>query len=163
MSCVVDTNVAVVAEGLTPQAGPRCVDVCQTRLETIVREGGLLLDSLDLIIEEYAGALGKAGRPGIGRAFVKWAFDYRFDPSKVRRVDILPVRPATWRRFAEVPDVPALRTFDGDDQKFVAVALSSGEHPSILNATDSDWANHHAALVAAGIRVEFLCPDECAP
>ena len=42
-------------------------------------------------------------------------------------------------------------------QKFVAVALASGAHPPILNAVDSDWWNHRAALADAGVTCEFLC------
>jgi hypothetical protein len=64
-----------------------------------------------------------------------------------------------WRRFAEFPDDDALRGFDVSDQKFVAVALASNEHPPILNAVDSDWWNYGPALARHDVVVENLCPD----
>lgn len=158
MSAVVDTNVALVAQGLTPQADPRCVDTCLDRLINLLDTGGLLLDERDEIVREYVSSLGRAGRPGIGKLFAKWAWDNRFDSSQIRRVSITPST-GGWRRYEEFPNDQRLSRFHSDDQKFVAVALASGDSPPILNAVDSDWWNHEPALRAVGVQVEFLCPQ----
>ena len=158
MPVVVDTNVAFVAEGLTDQADQLCVDSCVDRLLTIINSGHLLLDEDDAIVEEYTTTLGHAGRPGVGRAFVKWAFDHRFNVERFTRIAITERRDGGWRRYEEFPDRPDLSDFDPNDQKFVAIAVASGGNPPILNAVDSDWWDHHLALEAAGINVEFLCP-----
>lgn len=159
MAVVVDTNVAMVASRLSPQADERCVDVCIKHLAAIKDGGDLLVDGLGLILYEYAKKLGYSGQPGAGHAFVKWAHDHQAIADKVRQVAITPTTAAGWRRYDEFPDAPALKGFDPSDQKFVAVALASGENPPILNAVDSDWWNDRVALAAAGVNVEFLCPQ----
>jgi hypothetical protein len=73
MGVVVDSNVALVASGLTPEASPACSHTCVQRLALIMQDGGLLLDHDGLILHEYLKKLGYAGKPGAGRAFVKWA------------------------------------------------------------------------------------------
>lgn len=159
MGVVIDTNVAVVASRLSPQANERCVAACIQRLNTLRESGGLLIDDKNLILREYTNKLGFAGQPGAGHAFVKWAHDHQAISAKVRQVPITPSADGGWRRYDQFPDCQDLSTFDKSDQKFVAVALASGENPLILNAVDSDWWNHRAALTAAGVNVEFLCPQ----
>jgi hypothetical protein len=158
VAVVVDTNVAVVAEGLADHADDACVTACEDRLIAIRRAGGLLLDQDDAIVEEYVKRLGHAGQPGIGRAFVKWAHDHRFDARACRQVAITR-RGEGWRRYEEFPAREELRYFDPDDQKFAAVAIASGDDPPIVNATDRDWWEHRESLEDGGIRVEFLCPQ----
>jgi hypothetical protein len=58
------------------------------------------------------------------------------------------------------PDDPDLAAFDPADRKFVALALASDSHPSILNAVDSDWWHFREALRRAGVEVMFLCSDQ---
>jgi len=43
-------------------------------------------------------------------------------------------------------------------RKFVAVVLGSAHRPTILNAIDSDWREHEAALKRHGVNIDFLCP-----
>lgn len=159
MRLVVDSNVAVVAESLAHQADVTCVETCQERLLELIACGGLVLDSGDEIIEEYTSVLGHSGQPGIGRAFVKWAHDRRFDPSCCVRVPITEMKAAGWRRYEEFSDRPVLRSFDRSDQKFVAVALASGLNPPVLVAIDRGWWLHYSALTAEGVGVGFLCPQ----
>lgn len=159
MAVIVDTNVAMVASRLTPQADERCVDACIKRLAAIKDAGGLLVDDSGLILREYTKNLGHSGQPGAGHAFAKWAHDHQAIPAMVRSVSITPITNGGTRRFQEFPAAANLSIFDRSDQKFVAVALASGENSPILNAVDSDWWNHLAALTAAGVNVEFLCPQ----
>lgn len=159
MAIVVDTNVAMVASKLSPQANERCVSACIERLAAIKNAGSLLVDDLGLILLEYTKSLGHRGQPGAGHEFAKWAHNHQAIPEKVKRVVVTQRADNGWRRFEQFPDKPNLSAFDRSDQKFVAVALASGENPPILNAVDSDWWNHRAALTAAGVNVEFLCPQ----
>jgi hypothetical protein len=159
MAVVVDTNVAMVASRLAPQADERCIGACVRRLRAIQQAGGLLVDDKGLILREYTKNLGMSGQSGAGHAFAKWAFDHQAIPSMVRQIAVTPRTADEGRRFDEFPDLEALATFDRSDQKFVAVALASGAHPPILNAVDSDWWNHRAALADAGVTCEFLCPQ----
>lgn len=159
MAVVVDTNVAKVASGHTLQADAACVDKCIQQLNAIEQTGGLLVDDLGLILNEYIKGLGHAGQPGAGEKFVKWAFSNQSTPEAVTKVAITQRANHGWRRFEEFPDRADLSTFDRSDQKFVAVAIASGENPAILNAVDSDWWNHRTALTSAGVNIDFLCPQ----
>jgi len=123
-----------------------------------MRSGGLMIDSLGLILKEYLRKLGYAGQPGAGEKFAKWAWSNQATPEAVTVIGITPFDHG-WRRFIEFPDVDELRKFDRSDQKFVAVALASGRDPPILNAVDSDWWTHSAALARIGVQVEHLCPQ----
>jgi hypothetical protein len=156
---VVDTNVAMVASRHSPQANKACADACVQRLNQIMEHGGLLVDDSRLILSEYVNALGHTGRSGAGEKFAKWAFSNQSNPEVVRKISITQRTDHGWRRFDQFPARADLQTFDKSDQKFVAVALASGDNPPILNAVDSDWWQHRDALAQAGVRVEFLCPQ----
>ena len=158
MGVVVDTNVAMVASGLHGKANDRCVNACIKRLRQVQQSGGLLIDDTGRILLEYTKNLGRSGQPGAGEVFAKWACDNQAISRRVRQVAIKARTDGGWRRFDEFPDDAGLKSFDPNDQKFVAVALASGENPPILNAVDSDWWNHRNALNSIGINIEFLCP-----
>jgi len=160
---VVDTNVPMVASRLAPQADERCVAACIKRLAAIKVSGGLLLDDSGHILREYGKNLDTRGQTGAGYEFLKWAMIHQAIAGMVTRVAITQTADGGWRRYKEFPDLPALNRFDPSDQKFVAVAVASGENPPILNAVDSDWWNDRAALAAAGVTVEFLCPQHAPP
>ena len=72
MTAVVDTNVAVVANGRSEQASPDCVINCNERLDQIMSgEVKLVLDDMWQIIGEYMRNLHASGEPGIGDAFLR--------------------------------------------------------------------------------------------
>lgn len=156
---VVDTNVAMVASGHTPHANAACVNSCVQRLNSITQAGLLLVDDLGLILDEYTKRLGHAGQPGAGEKFVKWAWSNQSNANLVRKVTITQISDTGWRRFGEFPDREDLSTFDRSDQKFVAVAIASGENSWILNAVDSDWWHHRISLEAERVNIDFLCPQ----
>jgi hypothetical protein len=158
---ILDTNVPVCANGMTPQASPACQLACVNAVEdvTLGKRGVLLLDSLGHILAEYQSYLSRRGQPGVGDAFFKWLVDNQANRTRVVTVAIAP---DANRDYAEFPDDPALAAFDRSDRKFVAVALGApgrrNRRPPILNATDSDWGNFAAELTAHGIVVQELCP-----
>ncbi len=155
MAVIVDTNVAVVANGQSPQASSSCVDICINRLEGIVRgEEKLVLDSGWIILGEYLRNLRSSGEPGAGDSFLRWILMNKDD-----RCDLIHITPVdgSENEFEEFPDDPALNDFDPDDRKFIAVAYAHPENPPILQAVDSQWWDFYNAFHQNGIIVEFIC------
>lgn len=155
---VMDTNVSIVANGKTPQAGDRCVETCISTLLELRERHRLLLDEQGLILDEYRRHLSPSGQPGVGDAFFKWLWSNQSNPEHCRQVP-LTLMASGRREFEEFPDDPALAAFDPSDRKFVAVSIASGESAPILNAADSDWWQHREALSRHGVEIQFLCPE----
>lgn len=154
---VIDTNVLVVANGKSEQAGPDCVLACLSALEEAKARKRILLDSGMRILDEYRRNANLSGQPGLGDAFLKWLWSNQANPHHCAPVAITPMD-GDPDNFQEFPNDPRLGGFDRSDRKFVAVALGSGRQPGILNATDSDWWNFREALEANGLHIAFLCP-----
>ena len=154
---VVDTNVLVVANGRDIHADEGCQLACIETLEEIETGGVIVLDQLGFILDEYAKHCQRAGEPGVGDAFFKYAFDNQYIQSKCILIGIrkLPGDPGN---FQEFPNKPALKSFDPSDRVFVAVAIACRGNPLICNATDSDWAEFESALQKEGIIVKQVCP-----
>ncbi|MHB1156018.1 MAG: hypothetical protein ACYC26_04175 [Phycisphaerales bacterium] len=159
---VVDTNVPVVANDRSTQADPDCVISCIDALGEVRNRGAIVLDDGELILGEYMQNLSMSGQPGAGDVFMKWVWSVQADDTKCERV-VLSFRGGGRDDFNEFPDDPDLVKFDRSDRKFVATALASRENPVVLNAVDSDWAEHHRALKKNGINVRFLCPQHVCP
>ena len=154
---VVDTNVAVVANGHHEAAGSACIKACITALIE-ARQQLILVDDGFRIFTEYRHLLSHSGQPGVGDAFFKWLWDNQANPDHCRQVAITAIG-SNDVNFAEFPTDTELSTFDTADRKFVAVALASGLNPTILNASDTDWWNFREPLARNGVAVEFLCPE----
>jgi hypothetical protein len=155
---LVDTNVCVVANGLAPQASDDCRLRCIALLDSVRRESTLLVDSLELILEEYLDNLSVTGQPGPGDAFLKWLWDNQGYADILVRIPIHQAPPPQY--FVEFPRADNLVGFDPSDRKFVAVAIASGLNPPIHNAVDSDWWRYGEPLAANGVRVVNICPDQ---
>ena len=158
MMVVVDTNVAVVANGQSPQASPNCVAICINRLERIIRgEEKLALDDKWIILGEYLRNLRSSGEPGAGDDFLRWVL-----ANKNQRCDLVPITPidGSENAFEEFPDDPVLNDFDSDDRKFIAVAVAHPERPPILQAVDSQWWDFRDAFRRNRIIVEFICEED---
>jgi hypothetical protein len=118
----------------------------------------VLLDDAGLILDEYLKQKPHGFPQGPGDAFLVWVYDNQANSAHIRVVPVT-LLDGDQRGFAEFPDDPELLAFDNDDRKFVAVAVASGDAPSILNATDTDWWIHRDALARHGVRITFLCPQ----
>ena len=153
---IMDTNVAIVANGTTGQASHRCVGECIAYLRLIRDERCVLLDDRSLILDEYRKHLSHSGQPGPGDAFFKWLFENQGNLEHCRMV-ALHLHPD--RGFNEFPQDTDLISFDPADRKFVAVALASKTGPKIANASDTDWWLYHQKLQQHGVEVDFLCPE----
>ena len=159
MELVVDTNVAVVANGMSEQASPECVSKCAVRLSQLMRKGKLVLDDGRRILKEYMANLRSAGQPGPGDAFLKWVRTNYSNPERCNLVQITP-KDSSETDFEQFPPDTALADFDKTDRKFVAVALAHHEKPAILQAVDTKWWEVKESLVEAGVTVDFLCEKD---
>ena len=149
---VVDTNVAIAANGRATHADLQCQRSCVERLAAVVKEETIAIDDAGLIFDEYTRHLRRSGQPGVGDLFLKHVFDHQYQSARVRRVTLQ--RSADARRgFEELPE----NTFDPSDRKFLAVAVVA--RAVVLNATDSDWDEQTALLHRLRVQVRQLCPQ----
>lgn len=154
---LVDTNVAVVANGRTTNAGAACTLKCIDRLERVKRKEVLLLDDQMLILTEYRRNLSPSGQPGPGDVFMKWVWDNQANTRHCRKISVRQRKNSEY--FLEYPQDKELSGFDRSDRKFVAVALASKLDPPILNAVDTDWWDYQEPLRKHGVKIDFLCPE----
>ena len=157
---VVDTNVAKVANGESPQASPSCVNICINRLEQIMRgETKLVIDADWIILDEYSRNLSESGKPGTGDRFLAWSLRNRTNSEQCEWVSVTPIANLE-NEFEEFPKDSELANFDPDDLIFVAVAHEHPQKPPILQAVDSQWLDFRDALLQHGVRVQFICEDD---
>ena len=157
--CVLDTNVAVVANGKSKQADDSLVDKCIDVVLGLAQNGGLVIDAGDRIYDEYRQNLNLSGQPGTGDLFMKWVHDFRWQAEFCERREINCLD-ETEQAFLEFPEAEALREFDRSDRKFVAVANAGKVKHPIIQAVDFKWWGWKGALAAESIEVIFL--DEAA-
>ncbi len=155
---VIDTNVAVVANGRGTHADLDCQMAGVRKLMNIQDQGRVLVDEAGYIFGEYSRHLSWNGQPGVGDVFFKWLWDNQGRPELCTKVAIEP-EDEDGQEFPNFPADPELENFDRSDRKFVAVALAHVENPPIVNATDTDWWIFREALRRNGIQIEFLCPQ----
>jgi hypothetical protein len=150
--CLVDTNVLVVGSAAVPPRYPD-VSVDADGIEVVFRwltefrddpTRQLVIDELWKIWEEYNNKLN-------GQHFGLQVIHRKLE-SCLRTV------PVTYdgNGYGVVP--PELAAIDNSDKKFVAAALNDPANIHIVNATDSDWKQHKAALERHGIVVVELLP-----
>lgn len=148
---VIDTNVAVTANGRNTHADTRCQLNCVMRLRQVVAGEIVVIDNAGAILEEYGRNLRWSGAPGVGDKFFKHVYDHQYRSDKVKRVSLTPVCDEG-RGFEELPK----NSFDLADRKFLAVAVIG--QAMVLNATDSDWREHADLMAHVGVEVDELCP-----
>ncbi|MCX6379227.1 MAG: hypothetical protein NT023_07075 [Armatimonadetes bacterium] len=157
-SVIVDTNVAIVANGVITSESLACQEACLSALEEVVNKRICLLDSEGEIISEYLGAKPHGFPQGVGDLFLVWVYDNQYNSEFCKITHVTPI-PSRKRRFEEFPDDTDLEGFDPSDQKFVAVAIASEEAPPIFHATDRVWRRFEPALLKYGVHVKHLCSD----
>ena len=151
MRRVVDTNVAVVANGRNTNASIDCRLAAINFLNVLLQGGLTVLDLGGEIQAEYRTYLDPSGQPGVGDRFYQMILHSA--PTRVERID-LPADPTTGE-FADFPNDPALANFHRSDRKFAAAARKSKS--PLANAIDTDWLDYKIALSRNGISVEFIC------
>ena len=152
---VVDTNVAIVANGRGTHADMSCRLACVQKLRSLVAWETVAIDDRNLILGEYLKHYIKhrnaSGNQGTGDVFFKHVFDHR-KGNRVRRIRVTPTEDDR-RGFEELPE----NAFDRSDRKFLAVAVAADA--VVLNATDSDWGEQQALMDGLGVKVDELCPQ----
>lgn len=161
LTCVIDTNVAMTANGANDDAPSSCVVASAKALQSVMTSGHVVIDDGGLIVAEYRANLSAKGQPGPGDAFLKWLLTHEWSGHRVTRVVITP-RDDDAEDFVELPPPPEGVFYDPSDRKFLAVAAAHPEHPPILQSFDSKWWGWQAALGVVGVKVEFLCPEAIA-
>lgn len=152
---VVDTNVAIAANGRGTHADEACQLRCIEALEDVCARRVVVLDDEDRIFDEYRERLHFSGVPGVGDKFFKHVFDHMYGGKRIWRVSIT-LSEDERRGFAELPR----NDLDPSDRKFLAAAVVG--RAIILNATDSDWGEQEALTERLGVPVEQLCPQQAA-
>ena len=148
---VVDTNVAIVANGGHCRADVQCREACIKKLKDICDRQVVVIDKNWLILKEYTNRLDSKRAQGMGHMFLKHVFNYQSNESRVRQVSITPSEDDR-RGFEELPD----NRLDRADRKFLAAAIVS--QATIVNAVDSDWIQQEALTQSLGVAVQELCP-----
>jgi hypothetical protein len=148
---VVDTNVAIVANGRGTNASIDCRLAAVEFLNWLLANGRVILDLGGEIQAEYHRHLNPKGQPGVGDRFYRMVLE-----SAPKRVERIELSKNAAGEFDDFPADPALAAFDRSDRKFAAAARKA--KAPVANATDRrSWHAYHAALVANGIAVEFVC------
>ena len=145
---VVDTNVAIVANGGNTHADQKCQRQCIETLEDVCARQVVVLDDGGCIFAEYCKKLDRSGMPGVGDKFLKYVFDHMHVGKRVRLVSIA----AYNHQNSRVNEL-----CDDDDRKFLATAMAGCA--TILNATDSDWCKQEELTESLGVTVCQLCPQ----
>lgn len=155
---IIETNVIAVANELADHADTECIVACIDALQIAQEKKKIVIDSGQLLFDEYFRYANRAGQPGLGDFFVKWLWD---NQANKRCCEIVTITPSSddLDDFQEFPDDPELAGFHRDDRKFVAVALASKRKPKILNAVDTDWWHFRDQLRRHNVSIQFLCPD----
>jgi hypothetical protein len=154
---VIDTNVLLVAEGLSGFSRP-CEARCGKLLLAVRRDQIVVLDKGREILTEYAKKLSeRKGQPGIGFAFWKWLINTKTTEA---RCEIVHLTPHPDRKYEEFPDHAGLKEFDSSDRKFVAVAAAHPHKPEIVQASDSKWWGWRDSLNECGIQLNLPCAAE---
>ena len=155
MNYVVDTNVAIAANGRDTHASHECQYRCIDFLQRLAEKDGaheVFLDEDGTIMDQYADYLNFRGQPGVGDLFFRYLHDHMYANGRVRRVSVTRLNDDT-RGFAELPP----NDLDRADRVFLAVAVAHG--PTIVNALDSDWHERRVLTTELGVHVLELCPD----
>lgn len=153
MRVVIDTNVLIVANRASEQADLECELAAARTLHEAMRQNLILIDTNNLATAEYDTYCRRSGQPGIGDLFFKSLLDNVANESRVVRVEI-----GVTQEEIDSALPPPLADFDPSDRKWIALHLV-GSADSIINATDSDWAQRKDDLEKAGIHVDELCPQ----
>ncbi|MDD5271898.1 MAG: hypothetical protein PHU14_04180 [Methylovulum sp.] len=148
---VIDTNVAISANGKNTHASLACQLAC-IELLMACKNLSVAIDETGLIMDEYKKHLSHAGQPGVGDMFFKYLHDYQYTSDNIRLVTITQSNDGG-KGFAELPR----NSLDASDRKFLATAVVA--KAMLINATDSDWAQQHELLESLHIKIKQLCPE----
>lgn len=155
MRVVIDTNVAIAANGRNTHACLRCQLACVEFLEELTAPKSkkvIFLDESDLLLTEYKPHLNFNGQPGVGDAFYKFLHDNKYHGKRLQLVSITKNDDADLG-FDELP----INQVDPSDRKILAIALVG--RARIVNALDTDWDEQSEFVAELGLNIQQLCPE----
>jgi hypothetical protein len=159
MQAVIDTNVLLVANRQHADVSEDCVIECVRRLQAIQEAGVTVIDDGYRILGEYQHKTSLNPPKGVGDVFLKWLLREAGNRARVHQISLTE---SAADFFDEFPDASLVLQFDAPDRKFAAVAHAHPGSPPIWQAADCKWLDWWPALLAKGVKVEFLCPvDAC--
>ncbi len=153
---VIDTNVLLVAEGKHSDVSTDCVRACVERLEAVRRSETVVLDDSYRVLREYQHKLSANRGKRAGSAFLKWLMQHQ----RTSRVAYVTLTEHAKDCFKEFPVAGLEASFDPPDRKFPAVANAHPSKPPVLQAVDCKWLRWWHELADAGVKIEFLCPED---
>lgn len=151
MRRVVDTNVAVVANGRNTNVSLACRSAAGEFLNRLIAQGRVILDLAGEIQTEYERHRDPKRSLGVGDRFFMMILNSA--PRRVERIQLS--KDHATGEYQDFPSDPLLSTFHRKDRKFAALARKCGV--PVANAVDPGWLDHFAALKANGILVDFVC------
>jgi hypothetical protein len=157
MRAIIDTNVILVANGAHPDVSESCRDACIDKLTRIVKDGQVVVDDANEIIEEYLRRTEPHKGSRVGDVFLKWLLNNQGNPKRVERVPLSPTGEASYSEY-EALNLP--HRCDPSDKKFIAVAVRASQQTPISQATDSKWLDWWRSLHESGLAIEFVCPGD---
>jgi len=132
-----------------------CVQQCVELVAQLESGVPLAIDTGDRILLEYLGRLNTSGRSGPAATLAIRLWRTRLGAREhLHAVDVTPIGDYG-EGFEEVPE--ALRDFDLDDLKFIAVAVAEECKPEIYLGLDGEWWDRRRDFVEAGVDLQFLC------
>lgn len=153
---VVDTNVLVAANGRDTHVDLGCQLNCVKELTRLKRQEVVCVDDKGLIMREYERRTSHKGQAKPGTVFYKHVWQQMGDSSRVRLIPVELVN-SDDREGRDFRD-PVLPTNNlKKDAKFLAVAVKA--NATIVNAADSDWAEHRELTDQLGVEVRQVCPQ----
>lgn len=152
VEAIIDTNVAVIANGQNNDVVQSCYNACVRFIITAKASRVIVIDDGDEVRSEYAKAIADRRPHELGAHFLFHILNHQYDPAKVRRVALTKDGNGN---FIDFPNVPELSTFNHSDRKFAALSKNTGIE--VTHAADSDWCDFLTPLQANGINITHLC------
>ncbi len=167
---IIDTNVPLVATGMSTDASTNCKRSCLSAISKVLSgKDKIVLDDGNEVLSEYRRQMHPDLIGSPAAQFMIHVLTNRFSDEYVHSIKLH--RNADGR-FEDYPDnqntwsteVPRCERFDPDDKKWVALALrfkkDTGRDAPIVNAADKCWLAFETQLESAGVKLEILCRDE---
>ncbi|MFY0664514.1 MAG: hypothetical protein JXQ97_07810 [Natronospirillum sp.] len=154
---VIDTNILLIANNEHAGVSPECVEECVRRLKEMQHDGLVVIDDGYRILREYQNKTQPNQPKGVGDVFLKWLLRNNGNSARVAQVALTE---NLHDFFSEFPDQSLQAAFDAPDRKFAAVANAHPDKPPIWQGADCKWIDWWPQLKAAGVSVEFVCPND---
>lgn len=159
MTVVIDTNVLLVANGSHKDISKSCRESCIKLLYEQTKNGTIVIDDKNRILQEYQRKTHPNQPRGVGDAFLKWLLQNKNNSSRVHQVALNETKIDF---FSEFPVKESQHKFDPPDRKFVAVSNAHPDKPAIWQAADCKWLDWWEKFSESGIDIKFIClQDTC--